>query len=265
MPRRGSNLPEFRETQLAFAAHIRNPDVNPAPADIEPRRMKIYQDLFYNNIENFLASGFPIAKKVLGDDRWHALAREFVHRHPSESPYFLEISQEFLTFLSDRARSDRAGSDLPPFLLELCHYEWVELALSVSEVEIPTDGFDPGGDLLDNEVLVSPLMWCLAYEWPVHEIGPGHTPVIQPEETSELIVYRQRDDQVSFMVVNPVTLKLVSGLSDGMTGRSVLDELAEELPGVDSKVVYEQGIATLERLREAEIILGSKNRTQGRI
>ena len=66
------------------------------------------------------------------------------------------------------------------------------------------------------------------------------------------------------MVVNPITLRLVSGLSEGSTGRTVLEDLAEELPDLDSKVVYEQGIATLERLREAEIILGSKTRTQGR-
>ena len=51
--------------------------------------------------------------------------RKFVHRHPSESPYFLEISQEFLTFLSEQVH--RVTSSLPEFLLELAHYEWVEL------------------------------------------------------------------------------------------------------------------------------------------
>ena len=68
MPRRGSNLPGFRETQIEFSAHIRNPDSNPRPVDVEPRRMQIYLDLFYNNIEGFLANGFPIAKQVLGHD-----------------------------------------------------------------------------------------------------------------------------------------------------------------------------------------------------
>ena len=64
--------------------------------------MSIYLSLFYNNIENFLASAFPVAKRVLGEKPWHELVREFVHRHPSTSPYFLEISQEFLSFLGDR-------------------------------------------------------------------------------------------------------------------------------------------------------------------
>ncbi len=254
MSRTGSNLPGFRETQLVFAAHIRNPEVHPAPTDVEPRRMKVYLDLFYNNIEGFLATGFPVAKKVLGEERWHALVRRFVHRHASESPYFLVISQEFLSFL-DTCSDD----DLPEFLLELCHYEWVELALSVSETEYPVDGFDPDGDLMNRPVLVSPLIWCLAYKWPVHQIGPEHIPEVAPDKSTELIVFRRRDDQVKFMVVNAVTLRLVALLTLASTGTDALESLAGEMSGVDSNVIYEQGIATMERLHDAGIILGSKD------
>ena len=101
--------PDFRAAQLAFAAHIRNPEVNPAPADIEPRRMKIYLELFYNNIENFLARGFPIARKcweMTAGMRWS----EICAPHPSESPYFLEISPG-VSDLSERSVS----VDLPDF------------------------------------------------------------------------------------------------------------------------------------------------------
>ncbi|MGE0624899.1 MAG: DUF2063 domain-containing protein [Pseudomonadales bacterium] len=258
MADRGSNLPGFRAAQLEFAAHIRNPDVNPKPADVDARRMAIYVDLFYNNIERFLASGFPIARQILGEDRWHPLVREFVHRHPSESPYFLEISQEFLAYLSERTAPPVGTAEpLPPFLLELCHYEWVELALGVSEAEIPEEGYDRDGDLLDNPVVVSPLVWCLAYRWPVHQIGPDHLPAEQPPNSTELIVYRQRNDRVAFMVVNPVTLRLVALLQTGVTGREALRAVSAELAGVDSKVVYEQGLATMRRLRDAEILLGA--------
>jgi len=253
MSQPGSNLPGFRAAQLEFAAHIRNPDENPRPTDVEARRMKIYLELFYNNIEGFLASGFPVAKQVLGNERWHALVREFVHLHPSESPYFLEISQEFLTFLSERAES---ADPLPPFLLELAHYEWVELALGVSELEIPETGFDPGADVSDGPLLLSPLIWCLAYEWPVHQIGPGRIPQAPPAAPTELIVYRRRNDRVAFMEVNAVTLELVSLLEAGEAPGAALARIAEALPGLDSKVVYEQGIATLSRLRDAEIVLG---------
>jgi hypothetical protein len=157
VPQSRNNLPGFAARQLEFAACIRNPHVYPQPGDVDPRRMQIYVDLFYNNIESFLASAFPVAKQVLAGERWPALVRQFIHEHGSESPYFLEISQEFLTFLAERK-----PIGLPPFMLELCHYEWVELALGVAEDEIPEEGVDPGGDLLAGIPVVSPLIWKLA-------------------------------------------------------------------------------------------------------
>jgi uncharacterized protein len=106
---RGDNLPPFAAVQLEFAAHIRNPALYPAPADVEPRRMQVYVELFFNNIEALLASAFPVAKRVLGELRWRELVRGFIHHHPSASPYFLEISQEFLQYINDLNDSSLPG------------------------------------------------------------------------------------------------------------------------------------------------------------
>lgn len=258
MSRPGDNLADFRATQLSFAAHIRNPALNPRPADVEPRRMKIYLDLFYNNIENFLANAFPVAKKVLSaDDRWHPLAREFVHQHASSSPYFLEISQEFLTFLGNR-QSSEGQNDLPGFLLELCHYEWVELALSVSEQELPETGIDLQGSLLDAVIVVSPLIWKLAYRYPVHLLGVEHQPAEPPVEPTYLVVNRRRDDSVGFLVTNALTLRLLEILETSSTGAAALQLLSEELPEVAPDVMQAKGIETLHQLREAQILLGTE-------
>jgi len=40
---------DFQKMQYAFTAHIRQPDINAIPENIEDRRMKIYSQLFYNN------------------------------------------------------------------------------------------------------------------------------------------------------------------------------------------------------------------------
>ena len=105
-------------------------------------------------------------------------------------------------------------------------------------------------------MLLSPLIWCLAYRWPVHQIGPGHLPEQPPAEPTQLIVFRKRDDSVAFLEVNAVTLKLVQLLEAGESASSAFEQIGEELPMLDSKVIYEQGIATLSRLRDAQIILG---------
>ena len=255
MPRRGDNLPGFLARQLDFAAHIRNPQLHPRPADVEPRRMRIYVELFYNNIESFLASVFPVAKSVLEGERWRALVREFMHRHPSESPYFLEISQEFLTFLADVR-----PAGVPPFMLELCHYEWVELALSVAEEEIPEEGVDPDGDLCAGIPVVSPLIWKLAYRFPVHQIGSDFQPEQPGPQPTQLVVYRRRDDSVRFMEVNTLTMTLLERLEPGnVRGHEALEGLAVDAAGLDPAVIRRDGAAMLERLRSAGIILGSKH------
>ena len=84
-----------------------------------------------------------------------------------------------------------------------------------------------------------------------------------PAEPTQLIVYRRRDDTVAFMEVNAVTLRLVELLGAGQRARSALEQIAAELPTLDSKVIYEQGIATLTRLRDAEIILGAVVGSEG--
>lgn len=259
MGRRGENLPGFRARQLDFAAHIRDPEGNPRPPDVPEARMRIYRELFYNNIEGFLASAFPVAKALLAGERWQGLVRDFISRHPSQSPYFLEISQEFLAFLG----GPPTPAGLPPFLLELCHYEWVELFLSVAEDELPEPGIDPAGDLLSGVPVVSPLLWKLAYRYPVHRIGPSHQPAEPGPEPTLLLVNRRRDDAVRFMEVNGLTWSLLDALDGTATGRAALARLAAETPELEPAVVQQHGLATMERLRKADVILGIKQESGG--
>jgi uncharacterized protein len=250
----GTNLPDFRAAQLEFSAHIRNPDLYPRPADIEARRMQIYIDLFYNNIKSFLDGAFPVSRKVVGETRWRKLAREFVHLHPSESPYFLQISEEFMTFLDQRGLHE-----LPPFLLELCHYEWVELALDVA-VETKQEAVDPSADL-SGDIVIADAVRALVYTYPVHTIGPGHQPVEPPAQSTYLLVYRNRELQVRFMASNPVTHRLLE-LLKLYNAQAAFAQIAEELNSgghaVDLQTLYQQGQATLTRLFEAGIILGAR-------
>ena len=262
MPKLGSNLPEFRSVQLDFAAHIRNPQVNPLPADIEPRRMKIYTDLFFNNVKNFLDSVFPVSREILGEQRWRELAREFFHSHPSESPYFLQISEEFLTFLDDRGMEG-----LPPFLLELCHYEWVEMALDVAldeRAEVLPHAICDDADLL-GALLVSSLVRPLTYTFAVHELGETNQPQTPPDNPSYLLVYRNAQCDVRFVESNPVTHRLLELLTS-QTAACALEQIRAELTEsgrtVSEQQMQQQGLATLRHLHELGIIVGIKQRAE---
>ncbi|MEM9623085.1 MAG: putative DNA-binding domain-containing protein [Pseudomonadota bacterium] len=249
----GSNLPYFRSVQLDFAAHIRHPQKYDRPADIEPRRMQIYIDLFFNNIQGFLAGAFPLCKQIISEAPWLALVREFVHLHPSESPYFLQISQEFLTFLHDR------GLDgLPDYLLELAHYEWVELSLDVAADVVPA-AYSADAEL-SGELVLNPYLRALTYTWPVQQIGPDHQPDGPPPKAPTfLIVYRNTHNAVRFIESNPVTHRLLALLEE-MTTAAALEQIAAELQSAGRQVslaqVQEQGMQTLSQLQAQGIILG---------
>ena len=251
---RGANLPGFRATQLDFAAHVRNPETHPLPADVEARRMAIYVDLVFNNIDKFLSTTFPVTVKILGRDVWRARVRDFIDRHTSTTPFFQEIPQEFLTYLDNEGSRDED----PPFLLELAHYEWVELAVDLEDAEIPSDGIDPGGNLLDNCPVVSPVAWSLAYRFPVHRIDTDYQPGEPPGDPTHLIVYRTRGDAVKFMESNAVTARLLALLEEGgITGRDALERIAAELC-VEPAGIVASGKETLDHLVSCDIIVGTR-------
>jgi hypothetical protein len=249
--------PGFVRTQTAFAGHIRDPQSTPRPADVEERRMAIYRDLFFNNVSSLLASAFPVLRKLLSDDHWRGMIRDFLIRHRCRTPLFLEISQELIDYLASERAADAAD---PPFLLELAHYEWVELALAVSDDEADPSRADPNGDLMAAVPVVSPLAWNLSYRYPVHRIGPDFQPSEPGAQPTHLVVYRNRKDRVEFLEINVVTQRLLELLKDDQmrTGLETLETIAAELQHPAPEQVVTAGAALLQDLRSRNIILGTR-------
>jgi hypothetical protein len=245
----------LEELQRRFAAHLRDPARAPAPEGVEERRLQVYRELFFDNISCSLAGTFPVLHGILGPERWAALVRDFYRDHRCHTPLFLEIPREFVDYLGD---AREARPDDPPFLYELAHYEWVELALAIDEHDLATVTADPSGDLLDGVPVLSPLAWPLAYRFPVHRLGQEFTPDEAPAEPSFYIVRRDRRDQVNVIQVNAVTLRLVERLQQDpeLSGRAHLEALADELPQLERAIVLSGGEAALREMLEADVILG---------
>ena len=243
------------DIQRAFAAHIREPSVHPAPADIEDRRMKIYRELFYKNIEGFISSAFPVLRKLYSDTDWHQMVRDFIHRHQSQTPYFLEISEEFLAYLESERETQLCD---PVFALQLARYEWAELALFVAEQDTPVDAVAANHSLVDHIPVLSPLAWSMVFDYPVHQVGEGFKPQQPSEQPVCLVVYRNRQDKVAFLEANPVTARFLE-LCEGNTnrlGRDLLQQIAHELQHPDPSVVIKAGAEILAQLRQLDIIYG---------
>src|SRR3954467_3571617 len=96
-----SAQPDFPPSPLQppFAAHLRDPTHAPAPAGIEPRRMAVYSELFFNNIESLVAANFPVIRTLYADDAWRDLVRAFYRDHRCHTPLFTDIAREFIRYL----------------------------------------------------------------------------------------------------------------------------------------------------------------------
>ncbi len=241
----------LREQQWELTRHLRDPQGQPAPQGMEDRRLAIYRDLLFNNVENLLAGNFPVICQLLGDDDWKALVREFYRDHRCQTPMFPELPREFLRFL------DTTPDREPAFLRELAHYEWVELALQISDAPIPAH--DPDGDLMDGTPVLSPLAWPLAYAWPVHRIGPHHRPEFAPESPTLLLVRREADGNVRFSELSPLAFRLLQRLGEepGLCGREQLLALSQEAGAADPAPFLTQGRHLMEQMRTSGVIVGT--------
>lgn len=241
----------LRAQQWELTRHLRDPQASPAPAGIEDRRLGVYRELLFNNIEGLLSGNFPVLSQLLGPQRWPALVRDFYRDHRCRTPLFAEIAREFLRYLDER-------EDLqPPFLPELAHYEWVELALQLSQAQAPADdsGIEDAA-LLDHGPRLSPLAWPLAYAWPVHRLGPDYQPAQPPPAPTLLLLRRQADGQVRFSELSPLAFRLVQrlGESPALTAREQLLALAAEAGSDDRDGFLALGHDLLRQMRASGVI-----------
>ncbi|HNI36737.1 MAG TPA: putative DNA-binding domain-containing protein [Pseudomonadales bacterium] len=240
-------MANLREQQLQFANHLRNPELFPAPEGVDERRLQVYRDLFFNNMVQLLASTFPVVRSILDDVKWRGLVRDFYTLHRCETPLFPWIAGEFVDYLFN----ERDNSSDFPFLQELAHYEWSEIALrheADCAVEIARVGDKP---------VLSPLCWMLSYHYPVHRIGKDFLPQQASELPTCLLMYRNQEDDVKFIESNPATFRLLQLLMDDelKSVEAVADKLACEMQQADQQALLLMTKNTLAQLEALGVLL----------
>lgn len=244
-------LPEFQRYQIAFSAHLRDPQRNPYPANVSAGRIAVYEEIVFNNLFESVSTCFPVTQQVLGLDAWKQLVRAFMQQHSANSPIFRDIPKEFLAYLEQ----DNHAKETPAFLYSLCHYEWVELAVASANTSVPLGEFNPSGDLLSGQLVFEPTIQILHYDYPVQRISQHYQPTTIIE--TYLLVYRDTQDEVKFIELNAMTHRLITLLQLPMTGKAALSQIAAELtyPQLDSLMAF--GLDLLEDLRNQGIVLGT--------
>ena len=245
-------MAEARQTlhqqQQALTLYLRDPEHCPVPAGMDAARAQVYRDLIFENMRSLLSGTFPVLVSLLGQDPWRACVRRFLREHRCATPRFGDIAEEFVGYLADHP-----SPDWPPFMAELAHYEWVEMALLQSEAE-PLSIRDETS-LLDSPLRVSPFAWPLAYEWPVHRLAPGYQPWTPPTQPTLLLVRRTPGFEVRFSELSPLAWRLLQRIEayPALTGQGQLLALAQEA-GMDSAEFMDSAVALLRRMQEEGVV-----------
>ncbi|MFA7487415.1 MAG: putative DNA-binding domain-containing protein [Lysobacteraceae bacterium] len=286
----GTSATTLAQQQAMFAAHLRDPQHHAAPPVAE-ERIAVYRELFFNNVRDLLAGNFPVLRRLLGRERWERLIRQFYRDHRSATPLFPELGREFLDWLAQQeaemseeaaSASDDAfpsrGTSIagkpapttapdgdtatsagwPAFMLELAHYEWIELALALDETDLSQLAFDPHGDLLHGTPLVSPLAWPLAYRFPVHRIGPDFQPEATPDTPTFLLIRRDAQHAIHFHEIDALGHALLLALHDNCgaaSGLALIEQLIADQP--DAATMRQQAHERLTSLHRRGAILGT--------
>ncbi len=248
------------ELQQQFGAHLRDPENNPAPLAVDGRRMGVYRELIFNNIESLLANIFPVINNVLAEDIWMGLIREFLRDYRATTPYFPCLGQELIQFLADR----QDNSDLPDFILELAHYENIEFDIMLTDEEFPLSA-KPTELNATSQLTLASTAFPLAYRYPVHTIRVDQQPEVAPDQPTFLLVFQDISGDVRFFELQGLTYHLLQFLKENRTQtlQDLLTNLAQTVRQNDAGFVLDDetfimhGINSLQQFNDLCVLRDS--------
>jgi len=245
----------FRQVQRQFLAHLRNPVQQPLPSGFVKQDAAVYVDLLYNKFNDSLTACFPVTYAILGETAWQRLLKDFIAEHRCRSPYYRQIPDEFIRYLQTEW-VDHTGL---PYLLELAHFEWVGLILAITDAEPVVKHESAVNDWLACHPVFAPVLQLLHYVYPVQRIDENYQPATPSEQATHILGFRDRDDTVQFIELNPATARLVDILhntDNTYTVREAIEQIAAELQHPEPSALFTFGVAALADLMQQGAILG---------
>ena len=245
----------LRDFQTGFAARIRDPKANPRPKGVPARRMRVYEELLFNNINSFLLACYPITRQILGIRAWNRMVRQYFAQHRSHSPLFRDIPRAFLDWISPLAANLFPNR---PWLAEFMLYEWLELAVVTSPAEIDWEKVNPDGNLLEGVPQLDPTAQLACFQYPVHCIGPGFKSKVAEGSLHCFLIFRDSTDVVRFIQLTPVAARLLEMVQAvSASGREHIAELGREIAYPDIPGLEQLALAILDDLRKEGAVLGA--------
>lgn len=253
-----AELSELFAIQQQLAAAVRERAL-PAPFGIPSERLAVYRELVLNNVSGFIRSTYPVLRQICGDTLFDQKISLFFRQSELDSPYFVDIPKAFLDWLPAHA------SDLPPFALELAHYEWLELDLfrradateavsteAAPAAASPTEALPAAASqspvqsslTLSSQLQLTPLLEVVAYQYPVQQLSVQYQPAEPPASPTFLALYRNSAQQVCFLQLTALSSASLQLLQQQPCLQQVLTTLMPLVPAL-AEAELRQGLLAL--------------------
>lgn len=256
--------PSFQQYQQQFVDYLRDPKNDLSLSDSLPEASKVYAELLNSTIDDCLRTCFPVCQEILGDEIWQQLVALFIKDHICETPLYREIPNEFMAYLIN----EKPAIELPEFMLDLAHYEWIELILETEEANEHENSFPI---LVKPSIMIpvlNPVLLLLHYRYPVQSISASNEEwknwQVRKESYEQKAIilagYRDKHYKVKFVELNSITARLIEILQKQTRNQEhVLLQLSDEINYRDPKKFMIFGMDILQQLAEQQIIIGAVN------
>jgi hypothetical protein len=230
-------------------------------------RVAIYNDMYFFRLLDVLRGAFPKMLQVLGDDRFAALATDYLEAHPSRHPSLRYLGARLPAFMGEPARSRPHMGRLPRWSADLAALEWERYdvfdeadapALTLAELKgLPAQQFAslpvrlvPAHRLVRTKFAVETAWRALAKE------GSTTAPRAQART---LLVWRQ-DTMVYHRPVDEVEAAALELAQEGTTFGVLCERIASALalaPDIDAAEVATTAFRVLGRWAEDGLVRDS--------
>ena len=185
---------------------------NGAPAG---RRFSVYRNNVAVSLTEALRTGFPVIRKLVGDQFFDAMAGVYLRAHPPKSPLMMHYGQDLPAFL--------AGFQPVAHLGYLADVARLELAMRASYHAADATPVDPAAlqamspaDLMDARFSLAPAVKLLSSEWPIHGLWAANIQgAANPAMAAEHVMITRTEFDPAPVLVTGAEMAFLRALGDG--------------------------------------------------
>ena len=243
-------LNDFRQFQFTLARHLRDPLGVPAPEGVTLADATACAQEIAQHLCDVLDIAFPVTHALLGEDLWQHAVRLFLKDAPSHAPWASAVQRAFMAHICESPDMQ----NLPAWLQDLAHFEWLQNAVSTTPVTWPA--FDAHGDVMHHAVVLNPTHVEAAYEWPVHGIDTDHKP--DDMQRTHVTMLRDTHDALHVLESSVFRGQLIDLLRQGQSGEQALLGLALWLSHPEPEAFVREGVPVMAQLQREGVVLGTR-------